>query len=109
MQITIDIPDALAGQLQLRAKTNLHALLQALVEQHVSEGGLTVVTMTEAEKLKDKATAGLLPGGKNPEKEASSNVSRPRRDILARLRGIYGYMPVTGENAILAARRMERY
>jgi hypothetical protein len=34
---------------------------------------------------------------------------RPRRDVMARLRVTYGNVPLTGENAVLAARRMERY
>jgi hypothetical protein len=34
---------------------------------------------------------------------------RPQRDVMARLRAIYGDAPLTGENAVLAARRMERY
>jgi hypothetical protein len=34
---------------------------------------------------------------------------RPQREVMARLRAIYGNAPLTGENAVLAARRMERY
>lgn len=104
MQITVEIPDSLAGQLHLGTKADLRSLLQALVEQHVSEGGLTVVQVSDPLKtgvvgLEENAT---------PQEPFVESV-RSQRDVLARLKGIYGDVPMTGENAVLAARRLERY
>ena len=104
MQITVEIPDSLAGQLHLGEKADLRSLLQALVEQHVSEGGLTVVQVGDQEK---SGVAGLEKPA--PSQEPPVERVRPPRDVLARLKGIYGDLPMTGENAVLAARRMERY
>ena len=104
MQITVEIPDALAGQLHLGAKTDLRSLLQAMVEQHVSEGGLNVVQVGEPAKLGTVAAEA-------PSKvhDSSVKVTRPQRNVLARLRGIYGDMLMSGENAVLVARQTERY
>lgn len=94
MEITVEIPDSLAGQLHLGAKADLRSLLQTLAEQNVSEGGLTVVQAAE-----------MVSRAPDTIKEAT----RPQRNVLARLRGIYGDVPMTGENAVLAARQTERY
>ena len=42
-------------------------------------------------------------------KATPAKMVRPMREVFARLRSIYGDRPVTGENAVLAARRTERY
>ena len=106
MQITVEIPDALAGQLHLGAKADLRTLLQALVKQRVAEGGFAVVQLDENAKGDDAAAQTHPSSHRLNGQEAAP---RPQRDVLTRLRGIYGDLPPSGENAILAARTLERY
>ena len=101
MQIIVEIPDALAGQLHLGANADLRSLLRALGNQHVAEGGFTVVPVS------DVSTTGeaIL----SPMDQLTESTIRPQRDVLARLKDIYGDLPMAGENAVLSARRTEKY
>jgi len=102
MQITVEIPDALAGLLHLGAKADLRTLLHALVEQRVAEGGFAVVQVDENSSVGSHVAQVHL-------SNEQAEIPRARRDALARLRGIYGDLPLSGENAVIAARAQDRY
>lgn len=105
MQITVEIPDALAGQLHLGAKADLRTLLQALVRQRVAEGGYAVVQVDEDLKV----NTGKVQIHSGEHQANGRTTARPQRDVLGRLRNIYGDLPLSGENAVLVARASERY